>query len=73
MGSTKQPLTAGELITILQKVPPNTDLYVNGFISWENGFINVDFPITSVNKTKKYADSNQNYIELLGSSKREEK
>lgn len=72
MAIDKQPLTAKELIEILQKVPPDTDLYVNGYISWEHGFVNVDFPITSVQKLKTYADSNQNYIELFGKSKTED-
>jgi hypothetical protein len=72
MNIQKHPITANELITILQQIPPDTDIYVNGYISWEHGFVNVDFPITSVQRLKTYADSDQNYIELFGKTKTED-
>lgn len=72
MKEQKRTITARELIIILQEVPPDTDIYVNGYISWEHGFVNVDFPIASVRKLKTYADSDQNYIELFGKTKTED-
>lgn len=53
MKDKKQPITANELIKILQEVPPDTDIYVDGCVIWEHGFVFVDFPITSVHPLKK--------------------
>ena len=72
MENKKQPITANELIKILQEVPPDTDIYVDGCVIWEHGFVFVDFPITSVHPLKKYTDTNQTYIELYGKRKERE-
>lgn len=72
MKDQKRTITARELIKILQEVPPDTDIYVDGYVVWEHGFVAVDFPITSVRPLKRYSDTDQNYIELYGKRRKRE-
>ena len=66
------PMSAKDLIKLLETLPPDTDVYFNGIVSWNNGFINVDLPVSSVKKIKTYADSNYQYIELFGVQREDE-
>lgn len=66
------PMSAKELIKILESVPPDTDVYFNGMVSWTSGLTYVDVPISSVKKAKTYADSDYQYIELFGIQREDE-
>lgn len=59
-------MSAKDLIELLETLSPDTDVYFNGIVYWNNGFINVDFPVTSAKKVKTYLDSDYQYIELYG-------